>query len=679
MPRRFAANGATLGVLLAPLRFGGSVLVYALLARAWLFRELGRVQIAPFYYNAHCCSPYQLAHWAREDVAFACRCTQIALVVAICGLMLSWLRKRGSGRVGETRSPRRVSPKSKEVVPSAGVGTNLGHEVLGRVPSAHLPALLGLFGVGLVHALYYKVAFVLHVQLDLALLGEAIRSGFGVRNVLAYLSPADVFLVAAPVVPYLALRAQRPLGRVLQSLPVVLCAFAVYDVPDPGRRAPARPLCLNPVAAVLSSAVTQWDAPRPFAALDTPPTPGELACLGLAELSAVPPRARLGAGTPSASIVVVILESVGRRYAFDGQGPEVMPNLAALRDDSLFLANHLSPANNSPNALFSFFTGLYPSPESASFASRADLHLPVLHSFLSDDRDAFLFTPGDLSYYFPWGLLSDSKIELHDRDSLGLAQLRPRHWEAADERDGVDAFLARLDRTRAPFFAVYYSYAAHYPYFDYGPEFRVMQPEAGPFARYVNNLRLLDTQLKRIIDAVHARKEPTLLVVLGDHGEAFGQHPDNFAHAGHSFQENFETFALLHLPGTFPKQVIHERTLHIDLAPTILAGLGVPFEPSQFQGRDVLGPAASRPEVFLSGQEDTLSSIDASGIKLQLLYASGECRAFDLSRDPEEQAPRACDAFPEQMRRTALFHRFQPRLLNAHRERLVVTAPRAAR
>ncbi len=64
----------------------------------------------------------------------------------------------------------------------------------------------------------------------------------------------------------------------------------------------------------------------------------------------------------------------------------------------------------------------------------------------------------------------------------------------------MDFFLQRLDEAAAgerPFFGVYCSYLAHWPYEDQGPPHLV--PPGPPLASYYNNLHFLDQQIERII------------------------------------------------------------------------------------------------------------------------------------------------------------------------------------
>src|SRR5262249_17174919 len=99
-----------------------------------------------------------------------------------------------------------------------------------------------------------------------------------------------------------------------------------------------------------------------------------------------------------------------------------------------------------------------------------------------------------------------------------------------------------------PFFVTYLPIAGHHPY---------ETPEPGPFperdeiGRYRNALHYADAALGTLIRGLEARgrRENTLWIVYGDHGEAFGQHEGNFGHTFQLFEENVHVPLLVSMPG----------------------------------------------------------------------------------------------------------------------------------
>ncbi|MHC4507176.1 MAG: sulfatase-like hydrolase/transferase, partial [Planctomycetota bacterium] len=117
--------------------------------------------------------------------------------------------------------------------------------------------------------------------------------------------------------------------------------------------------------------------------------------------------------------------------------------------------------------------------------------------------------------------------------------------------------------------------------------------------RYLDEVRYLDAQLERLIDAVDARGRPVGILLTADHGEAFGEDGYYFAH-GHSVGlDQIRVPLLWRAPGSDAAGVIHTPVSTLDVAPTLLAAAGLEA-PAAFQGRplpvaDASHDASARP------------------------------------------------------------------------------------
>jgi phosphoglycerol transferase MdoB-like AlkP superfamily enzyme len=89
-----------------------------------------------------------------------------------------------------------------------------------------------------------------------------------------------------------------------------------------------------------------------------------------------------------------------------------------------------------------------------------------------------------------------------------------------------------------PFFAMLWTVETHYPYFLAQNEIDFGVPDPA-FNRYLNGLHHSDAEIGRLVEwlAETGQLDETLLVVTGDHGEAFGQH-GQFGHALGIYEEN---------------------------------------------------------------------------------------------------------------------------------------------
>jgi len=357
------------------------------------------------------------------------------------------------------------------------------------------------------------------------------------------------------------------------------------------------------------------------------------------------------------NLVLLIMESVGTRYIFDNQdGPMPMPFLYQLSKKGWFLKRHFTTSNVSTKAIFSILSGLYDLFDRETFSTRPDISIPSLYHFLGKNYEGFLVTPTSPIWYFPIAFVRNSGCsEIHTYENLNFKIKEERtslgRYITRDEVQSVDFFIQRLKKAREPFLGIYISFTAHFPYFDYGEPYRVRGKESLK-DRYYNNLHLLDHLLKRIYDHLdsHGQLDRTILVMVGDHGQAFGQHrPNNYMHYRYSYNVNLETPAVLYQPRLFKPKVIDWPTSHVDLLPTLLDAMGISYDPALFDGESLFHKEMNRSTIFFYGLEGCISSLDRQWVKVQHSLKDHRSWAFDLKIDPEETNPVEASRFPLQL------------------------------
>lgn len=366
-----------------------------------------------------------------------------------------------------------------------------------------------------------------------------------------------------------------------------------------------------------------------------------------------------GKNTHPWNIVFFIMESVGTRYMFDtSRGNQMpMPFLQRISKESWHLKRHYTTSNVSTKALFSVLSGLYDFFTRETFSIGTDARVPSICNFLAKSYDSFLVTPSSISWYFPAAFLKNSGLaEVHSYENLNFRIKETfhslGHYVARDEIQTVDFFIQRLNKAREPFMGIYISFAAHFPYFDYGPDYCVMEGDGGLVSRYYNNLNLLDHMIKRIYDDLEEKGllEHTIFVVVGDHGQAFGQHhPDNYMHYRYSYNENLETPAIIHQPALFKPKAFELATSHVDILPTLLDAMRIPYDPVLFDGESLFQNRLRRKYIFFYGLEESISSLDTHQIKVQYSLKKERCRVFDLKSDPGEKNPLDCSPYKLQL------------------------------
>jgi phosphoglycerol transferase MdoB-like AlkP superfamily enzyme len=359
------------------------------------------------------------------------------------------------------------------------------------------------------------------------------------------------------------------------------------------------------------------------------------------------------------NIVFLVMESVGTRYIFDTSfgNPMPMPFLQKISKEGWFLKKHYTTSNVSTKAVFSLFSGLYDFFKRENFGTRSDATIPAIYNWLGEGYDHFLVTPSSISWYFPTNFIKNSKLsEIHSYENLRF-KIKEEfhslgHYIARDEIQTMDFFIQRLSKAKEPFLGIYISFAAHFPYFDNGEDYRVMKDDGRLISRYYNNLNLLNHMIKRMVEHLKEKGllERTILIIVGDHGQAFGQHhPNNFMHYRYSYNENLETPAIFYQPALFRPKVIEFPTSHVDILPTLLDALRIPYPPKVFDGESLFNYKLRRKSIFFYGYEESISSLDNHLIKVQYSLKKSRCWAFDLRVDPDEKNPLDCSSYPLQL------------------------------
>ena len=215
-----------------------------------------------------------------------------------------------------------------------------------------------------------------------------------------------------------------------------------------------------------------------------------------------------------------------------------------------------------------------------------------------------------------------------------------------------DAFSSWLkDRAgEGPFFAWVHLYDPHAPY---------VPPE--PFRKryadnpYAGEIAYTDAVVGKIVEDLESRKllGSTLVAVVGDHGEALGEHGEQ-THSLLIYNSTIHVPMLLYFPGRIPsgKTVAH-LTRTIDLAPTILDYLSISQTIGQGSSLRPLVEGESPDEKLVAYSESLYPSLNLGWSELRGLEGGGHRfilaprpELYDLAEDPGERENRI-DSNPE--------------------------------
>ena len=147
----------------------------------------------------------------------------------------------------------------------------------------------------------------------------------------------------------------------------------------------------------------------------------------------------------------------------------------------------------------------------------------------------------------------------------------------------------------------------------------------------------------------------TLVVVTGDHGQAFGAPHKGYYHSGNVYDEDVHVPMMVWSPALFAKAEVSDAVgSQIDLSPMILDLLGIPA-PAGWQGRSPMGPSHSHRAYFFGIRNDYIYGVREGAFKYIFNASQGRGELFDVAKDPDEKAdlaahdPKRCKALRERL------------------------------
>lgn len=356
-----------------------------------------------------------------------------------------------------------------------------------------------------------------------------------------------------------------------------------------------------------------------------------------------------------ANVIVAIMESTNAAAVDvdDDSGSENHPFLSHVRERAAVFRRYSTPVPDSRGALASIFCSRYPLPRqyggTAMEVVERGCCRPLADVLERHEVRTGFFMSSSFSDWIPqtfyeslrFGTLRDGRAIAAERKARELPT------DASDgripESDTVTELLAWVDERCAahePFFGVYYTWVPHAPYLvDYAGGFAV-SPDLADHERYRRLVRLVDEQLERV-DAHLANRDcgrSNALLVTGDHGEAFNEHPNNVFHGVYIYEENIRVPLFVIHPKL--SRIVSDRAAsHVDLAPTVvdlmLGENGVRDEELGYEGRSLLRAATPWPVFFTSFNGSDLAGVRFGQFKL--IERPGSWHLFDTDHDPSER------------------------------------------
>lgn len=416
-------------------------------------------------------------------------------------------------------------------------------------------------------------------------------------------------------------------------------------------RQPWEPLKLeNPTYSLLASAILE-ETPELFT-MEARLPPDDVRRLDERTTPATGTATGSEMGAHLQNVLLVVMESLPAEYVelYGGTYP-VTPVLEAYREQSLLFDSIYAPVPASAKALIALLHATYPWISYLTIVNEyPHAGLVSLSGELKQRgmRTAY-FSSADERYLGVETYLRNHQFDRVDDYRSIPCDHAPGAAAKGDPDVGHDgctseAVIQWITREpEHPFFAVMWTGMTHYPYFapgeevDYGKAHMGSAWTAEHLNRYLNALHYGDQMLGRMLRMLEERglAESTLVVVVGDHGEAFGRH-GQYGHGSSIYEENVHVPLILINGRLFKGERNPTIGGLIDVAPTILDLLDMPI-PGSWQGRSLFGPDRSPRTYFFSTWKEHSFGYREGHLKYIYNASRNTFELYDLSRDPLEQ------------------------------------------
>ena len=319
-------------------------------------------------------------------------------------------------------------------------------------------------------------------------------------------------------------------------------------------------------------------------------------------------RAPLKSTAPSHPNVVLITLDTTRadRMGFLGSDRGLTPNLDGLAHQATVFSRAYAQVPLTTPSHAGILTGAYPQFNHVNYmgdplAKRLPFLPEILHRNGYETAafvGALVLDPTKLAPGFERGF---------DVYNAGFHQRRPGqdNYQSLERRgeEVLSRAIAWLSKhSGGPFFLWIHLYDPHDPYSP--PEPYRTQYQTEP---YDGEIAYTDSIVGKLITDLRRRGlfEPSLIAVMADHGEAFGEHGEKH-HGIFLYDETIHVPLLFKLPRQHTATRVETRVGLVDVAPSILRALHLPV-PDAMQGQSLLH-FMTPDKVVRSGQQGDLSS-----------------------------------------------------------------------
>ena len=349
---------------------------------------------------------------------------------------------------------------------------------------------------------------------------------------------------------------------------------------------------------------------------------------------------------------------------YQRDGKSLTPHLDAFAAQAVWFRHAYSQAPMTPRSVPSMMTSRYPSQIAyEKGSSPAYPRLADANDLLFEELEkAGLHTVVEASHFYfckdpdcPAKYVHSNIVQGMDEvDDDGALDIAGSNYDSASPRivPRVVDKLAGFARSKQRFAMFVHLFEPHGEYVEHEGYPITLGHTEGLKQKYDYEIAFMDGWLGKVFDELDhdGLAANTMVVIVSDHGEAFGVHVADggqlFYHGQSLYDELIHVPVMIRMPGVAPRQV-GDVTQVMDVAPTIVDLLGG-TPPKAWKGRSLAPllrgeslparPAFAQLMRAPDWDHEGSSMISADG-KYHLFYRQSDRRyeLYDLGADPEEK------------------------------------------
>lgn len=326
------------------------------------------------------------------------------------------------------------------------------------------------------------------------------------------------------------------------------------------------------------------------------------------------------------SVLLVTIDALraDRLAALGGGG--LTPRIDALAAEGAVFTRAYTPTPHTSYALASVLTGKFLRPVLEMPSA------PAEHPTIPDLLRRHGYRTA--AFYPPAIFFVDEQRFGALRDAGFGFEYRKEMFAPASERVAqLEAYFEELEVDN-PVFAWVHLFEPHEPY-ELHPG---LSRGDSALERYDAEVAVADLAVGRLVEVFRRERPGATVIVTADHGEEFGDHGGHY-HGTTLYEEQVRVPLVWSSPGAVPHAIVGAPVEIVDIAPTLLAAVGIPRD-ARMRGDDLgplLGGAADAAPVHaFAGISEERMVTDG---RFKAICAAGEttCRLYDLARDPRER------------------------------------------